>query len=133
MAPAPAQMPSMAAMMGCGQARMAFTTSPVMRVNASRPGMSSCVSGPMMSCTSPPEQKLPPLPVITTALTSSACASARNSSRNSAYESKVSGFLRSGRCRVKVGDACVDGKQKMPRGVMTQAGAVAWQVLRLTG
>ena len=30
------------------------------------------VSGPMISCTSPPEQKLPPAPVTTTALTSPA-------------------------------------------------------------
>jgi hypothetical protein len=65
-------MPSMAAITGCGQARMALITSPVMRVKASRPGMSSWVSGPMMSCTSPPEQKLPPSPESTTALTSSA-------------------------------------------------------------
>ena len=75
-APAPAQTPSMAATIGCGQARIALTRSPVMRVNASRPVMSSCrcisTSGPMISCTSPPEQKLPPAPVTTTALTSSA-------------------------------------------------------------
>ena len=71
-APAPAQMPSTALITGCGQARIAFTRSPVMRVNASRPGMSSCVRGPMMSCTSPPEQKFSPAPVMTTALTSSA-------------------------------------------------------------
>jgi hypothetical protein len=71
-APAPAQMPSTAATMGCGQARIAFTASPVMRVKASRPGMSSLVSGPMISWTSPPEQKFPPAPAMTTALTSSA-------------------------------------------------------------
>ena len=39
-APAPAHTPSTAATIGCGQARIAFTRSPVMRVNASRPGMS---------------------------------------------------------------------------------------------
>ena len=36
-APAPTQTPSTAAMTGCGQARIAFTRSPVMRVKASRP------------------------------------------------------------------------------------------------
>lgn len=70
--PAPAQMPSMAAITGCGQARMAFTRSPVMRVKDSKPGMSSLVSGPMMSCTSPPEQKFSPAPLMTMACTSSA-------------------------------------------------------------
>ena len=39
-APAPTQTPSTAAMTGCGQARMALTRSPVMRVKASRPFMS---------------------------------------------------------------------------------------------
>ena len=39
-APAPAQTPSTAATIGCGQARIARTRSPVMRVNSSRP---SCV------------------------------------------------------------------------------------------
>ncbi len=72
MAPAPAQMPSIAATTGCGQARIALTKSPVMRVKASNPGISSLVKGPMMSCTSPPEQKFSPAPVMTTALTSSA-------------------------------------------------------------
>src|ERR1700710_1958004 len=41
-APAPAQMPSTAATIGCGQARMALTKSPVMRVNAVRPLVSIC-------------------------------------------------------------------------------------------
>src|SRR5882762_2327669 len=54
----------------------------------------------MISCTSPPEQKLPPAPVRTMARTSSTLASARNKSRNSAYDSNVSGFLRSGRLSV---------------------------------
>ncbi|KAG0916435.1 hypothetical protein G6F31_021354 [Rhizopus arrhizus] len=56
-APAPAQTPSTAATMGCGQARMALTRSPVMRVKSSSSGMVILVSGPMISCTSPPEQK----------------------------------------------------------------------------
>ena len=69
--PAPAQMPSMAAITTCGQARIALMRSPVMRVKLSRLGMSILVSGPMISCTSPPEQKLPPAPVTITAFTSS--------------------------------------------------------------
>ena len=68
-APAPAHTPSTAATIGCGQARIAQTRSPVMRVNLNRPCASILVSGPMISCTSPPEQKLPPAPVSTTALT----------------------------------------------------------------
>ena len=42
-----------------------------MRVKRSSPLMSISVSGPMMSRTSPPEQKLPASPAITTASTSS--------------------------------------------------------------
>ena len=61
-APAPAQTPSTAAMIGCGQARIARTRSPVMRVKSSSPSRSILVSGPMISWTSPPEQKLPPAP-----------------------------------------------------------------------
>ena len=48
-APAPTQTPSTAAMTGCGQARIALTRSPVMRVKASSPFMSRVSSGPMMS------------------------------------------------------------------------------------
>ncbi len=84
MAPAPTQMPSTAAIIGCGQARMALTRSPVMRVKSMRPCMSRSSSGPMMSCTSPPEQKLPWLEPNTTALTSPAVARARKVSRSSA-------------------------------------------------
>ena len=71
-APAPTQMPSIAATIGCGQARIALTRSPVIRVKSSRPGMSISVSGPMISWTSPPELKLPPAPATTTAFTSRA-------------------------------------------------------------
>ena len=84
MAPAPAHTPSSAATMGCGQARMALTSAPVMRVKASSSGMLIFVSGPMISCTSPPEQKLPPAPVSTTALMSVARCRPRNQSRSSA-------------------------------------------------
>ena len=37
------------AMIGCGQARIAFTSSPVIRVNSRSPFMSRPVSGPIMS------------------------------------------------------------------------------------
>ena len=43
-----------------------------MRVKRMSSGISIFTSGPMISCTSPPEQKLPPSPVNTTARTSSA-------------------------------------------------------------
>jgi hypothetical protein len=76
-APAPAAMPSTAATIGCGQARIAFTSSPVMEVKRIRPLVSRSSSGPMISCTSPPEQKLPPEPVTTKARTASSCVAAR--------------------------------------------------------
>jgi len=66
-----------------GQARIMRTKSPVMRVNLSKPSWSILVSGPMISCTSPPEQKLPPAPAITTALTPRTCRKLRNRSRSS--------------------------------------------------
>ena len=55
-----------------------------MRVNISSSGAFSRTSGPMISCTSPPEQKLSPAPATTTAFTSSAYFSWPNRSRNSA-------------------------------------------------
>ena len=69
----------------------------------------------MISCTSPPEQKLPPAPVSTMARTSLASASARNRSRSSAYDSKVSGFLRSGRLSVMTPDATLAAPLKVLR------------------
>ena len=107
-APAPAHTPSMAATIGCGQWRIALTRSPVMRVNISSSGAFSFSSGPMISCTSPPEQKLSPAPAITTAFTSVAWRMRPNRSRSSAYDSKVSGFLRSGRFSVMRADAGLD-------------------------
>ena len=83
-APAPAQTPSTAAITGCGHLRIALTRSPVMRVKAIRSGIAIRVNGSMISKTSPPEQKLPPSPVRTTARTSEACARPSNRSRNSA-------------------------------------------------
>ncbi len=71
-APAPTHTPSTAAMIGLPQWSIAFTRSPVMRVKASSAFMSIFTSGPMMSCTSPPEEKLPPFEANTTAFTSSA-------------------------------------------------------------
>ena len=71
-APAPTATPSTAQMIGLPQASIALTKSPVMRVKASSAFMSILTSGPMMSWTSPPEQKLPPLGRNTTASTSSA-------------------------------------------------------------
>ncbi len=71
-APAPTATPSTAAMIGLPQPSIALTRSPVMRVKASSAFMSMATSGPMMSCTSPPEQKLPPFGRNTTAFTSSA-------------------------------------------------------------
>ena len=66
----------------------------------------------MISCTSPPEQKLSPAPAITTAFTSVAYLSWPNRSRSSAYESKVSGFLRSGRLSVMVATASFTCQRK---------------------
>ena len=83
-APAPAHTPSMAATIGCGQWRIALTRSPVMRVNISSSGAFSSISGPMISCTSPPEQKLPPAPCSSTTFTSSAWRRRWNRSRSSA-------------------------------------------------
>ena len=83
-APAPAHTPSIAAMIGCGQARIALTTSPVMRVKSSSSAVAISTSGLMISNTSPPEQKLPPAPVTTNALTAFSFAAARKISTSSA-------------------------------------------------
>jgi hypothetical protein len=84
MAPAPAHTPSTAATIGCGAARIALTTSPVMRVKSSSAAASISMSGAMISNTSPPEQKLPPAPVMTKALTVLSFAAARKTSASSA-------------------------------------------------
>jgi hypothetical protein len=60
--------------------RIALTRSPVMRVKAVRPLVSILTSGPMISNTSPPDEKLPPAPVTTMVLTSSSIAQARKKS-----------------------------------------------------
>ena len=87
-APAPAHTPSTAATIGCGHARIALTRSPVMRVKRRRPSASPlariATSGPMISCTSPPEEKFPPSPVSTTARTALIDVRARKVSVSSA-------------------------------------------------
>ena len=124
-APAPAQVPSTAATIGCGQARIARTSSPVRRVKASslsaRPASFISTSGPMMSCTSPPEQKSPPAPVSTTARTSSTRRSRSKVSASSRYDSKVSGFFRSGRSSVTVATRPATDQPKL-RGRISLAG-----------
>ena len=69
-APAPAQTPSTAAMIGLPQLSIALTRSPVMRVKRNSSGISIPTSGPMISCTSPPEQKFPPFEAKITTSTS---------------------------------------------------------------
>jgi hypothetical protein len=59
-------------------------------------------SGPMISRTSPPDEKFSPAPVTITARTSVTYESARKVSVSSPYDSKVSGFFRSGRFSVIV-------------------------------
>ena len=83
-APAPAAAPLIAAITGLAQRRMFSTTAPVMRANASTAFRSLLVRGPMMSSTSPPEQKPFPSPVITTAFTASRVRSVAKRSRSSA-------------------------------------------------
>ncbi len=69
-APAPAATPFRTASTGCGARRMALIRAHVMRVNARSSGPVILRSGPMMSSTSPPEQKPEPSPVIEIARTS---------------------------------------------------------------
>ena len=97
-APAPAHTPSTAAMIGCGQTRIARTRSPVIRVNRSSPSSFILVSGPMISWTSPPEQKLPPAPadhddlhLVTCVRARKRCRATRHSFRTSADSSARDG------------------------------------------
>ena len=105
-APAPAQTPSIAAMIGCGQARIAETSAPVMRVKLSSPSNSpsSCnsTSGPMTSCMSAPAQKFPPAPVSTMAFTSDMLGNAWNTVASSRNAANVRAFSTSGRSSVIV-------------------------------
>ena len=72
-APAPAATPLIAAMTGSGHSRSALTTLPVIRVNSSSSAVPISCSGPMISSTSPPEEKPRPSPVITSTRTSPRC------------------------------------------------------------
>ena len=68
-------------------------------------------SGPMISCTSPPEQKLPPAPVSTTALTSVGVRAGRGTGRAARRsDSNVSGFLRSGPVQRDASPTAIDDR-----------------------
>ena len=82
--PAPAATPLIAAMTGSGHSRSALTTAPVMRVNSSSSAVSMCCSSPMISSTSPPEQKPRPAPVRTSTRASPRWGSSASRSRRSA-------------------------------------------------
>jgi hypothetical protein len=82
-APAPAVVPFREAMTGLRRWRMLRTSSHVRRVNSSSPSASRVCNSPMMSRTSPPEQKARPAPVMTTARTSFSCCKAANASVSS--------------------------------------------------
>ena len=70
-APAPAATPLTDATTGFSSRRRLRTTAPVMRVNCSMPLTSRFPSSPMISWTSPPEQKPLPDPVRTSTRTAS--------------------------------------------------------------
>ena len=106
--PAPAAMPWIPAMIGIGHSRIARMTSPVILVKPIRPAASIWISSPMISFTSPPPQKPLPSPRITSTRVSPRCGSSASRSRRSAYDSKVSGFIFSGRFRVTVATPSVD-------------------------
>jgi hypothetical protein len=125
-APAPTHTPSTAATTGCGQARIAFTRSPVICVNSRSPSRFPArfisTRRPMISCTSPPLQKFPPAPVSTTARTSLTVWRRRKVSVSSRYDSSVSGFFRSGRSRVIVATRSAYSQRKC-FGLMLEAAA----------
>ena len=81
--PAPAAVPLTAAMIGMGSRRIRSTTAPVMRVKSRRVRESAPRRAPMISSTSPPEQKPRPSPVITSTRTSSRCSISARMSRRS--------------------------------------------------
>src|SRR5919108_1166301 len=111
-APAPAATPLTPATIGGGHSRIRGTTEPVIRVNSSSSFEPISWSAPMMSSTSPPEQNPRPVPVITTARTSSRWGSSARRSRRSAYTSKVSALRRSGRSNVIVATPSSTSKRK---------------------
>src|SRR5436305_1459828 len=63
--------------------RIARTRSPVIRVKRRSPASSIRVRGPMISWTSPPEQKLPPAPRSTTTFATRVCFNCQKASRSS--------------------------------------------------
>ncbi len=83
-APAPAATPLMAAITGTGHSRSALTTLPVMRVNSRSSAVPMSCSGPMISSTSPPEQKPWPSPPKISTRTSPRAGSSAMRSRRSA-------------------------------------------------
>jgi hypothetical protein len=83
-APAPAATPLTAATIGSGQSRIALTTEPLIRVNSSSSAAGIRWSAPMISSTSPPEQKPRPSPVSTSTRASPQCGSSTSRSRRSA-------------------------------------------------
>lgn len=100
---APAATPFTEATTGWGMSRRLRVHWPVMRANSYTSLVSRVSSSPMMSSTSPPEQKPRPLPRSTSTRTSSArSASSAMRSRMSAYTSNVSELSRSGRENVTV-------------------------------
>ncbi len=83
-APAPAATPFNDAITGSGDSRRALTTLPVIRVNSSRLAVSISWSGPMISCTSPPEENPRPSPLITSTRASPRWGNSAMRSRRSA-------------------------------------------------
>ena len=110
--PAPAAMPWMPLMIGIGHSRIALITSPVIRVKPIRSRGSIVISSPMISLTSPPAQNALPAPRMTSTSVSPRCGSSWSRSRRSAYDSKVSGFIFSGRSRVTVATRSATSKRK---------------------
>ena len=97
-----------------------------MRVNSSSCGVAIFVSGPMISCTSPPEQKFPPAPVRTTVFTDVFLLQTHE--RNPAAlrtDSKVSGFFFCGRLSVIDADLAIDAPVEM-LGLFHDSTSTAW-------
>ena len=82
-APAPQVVPLSEARIGFSSVRMFAINLQVKRVNACTSASGTSNKRPMMSFTSPPEQKARPVPVITTARTESREPSAPNTSVSS--------------------------------------------------
>lgn len=83
-APAPAATPCTAAITGNGHSRTARTTCPVIRLKSRSSAVSMARVAPMISSTSPPEQKPRPSPASTRARTARSRDSSASRSRRSA-------------------------------------------------